>query len=84
MSRWFEVQQDETVYRVITWRVEADSFEEAMEMVCDGDGEWYDSDEHDSEYGEVISVECRDCGETDAEDCECERVDHAFMAELGL
>jgi hypothetical protein len=84
MSRTFEVEQDETVYRKVTWRVEADSFEEAEQMVYDGYAEHWDSDEYDSDYGEVTNVECRDCGETDSDDCECERVDHEFMAEIGL
>ena len=84
MSRWFEVQQDETSYRTVTWRVEADSFEEAQQMVYDGYGEVWNSEEYDSDYGEVTNVECQDCYETDADDCECERVDHEFMAEIGL
>jgi hypothetical protein len=84
MSRVFEVQQDETVYRTVTWRVEADSFEEATQMVYDGYGDHWDSDDYDSDYGEVTNVECLDCGETDDDDCRCERVDHEFMAEIGL
>ena len=84
MSRWFEVQQDETVYRTVTWRVEADSHEEAEQKIYDGEGDWCDSDDYDSDYGEVTNVECRDCGETCAENCKCERVDHEFMAEIGL
>jgi hypothetical protein len=84
MSRTFEVRQHETVYRTVTWRVEADSFEEAEQMVYDGDAEWYDSDEYDSEYGDIHNVQCQDCYETDESECECERVDHEFMAEIGL
>ena len=85
-TRTFEVQQAETVHRIVTWRVKADSFEQARQMVYDGYAEHWDTEDYDYEYGEVNNVECRDCGESDDynDTCECDRVDHEFMAEIGL
>jgi len=83
MSRRFEVRQEETCYKTVFWRVEADSFEEAEQLIRDGYGEFWDSEEYDSDYGEITDVTCRECGDS-GDRCECERVDHEFMAEIGL
>ncbi len=84
MSRCFEVQREEICYKTATFRVEADSFEEAEQKVYDGYADYWDGDEYDSEYGDITNVECLECGETSSCDCECERVDSEFMAEIGL
>jgi len=82
MSRTFEVQQSSTVYRTITWQVEANSFDEAQQMVIDGYGDIYDTCDDDEDYGDIEEVLCIDCGETESDDCEC--VDTEFMADIGL
>lgn len=82
MSRTFVVEQHCVEYKTVTWRVEADSHEEAESMVYDGMAEWWDSDEYDTEYGDVTEVRCYDCDATDSDDCECESED--VFADLGL
>ena len=82
MSRTFEVTRDEIQYRTVTYRVEADSFEEARDLIYRGCGDQWDSDYYDSELGEITNIECRECGETDEDECECDSSD--VFAELGL
>ena len=82
MSRTFEIQQSSTVYRTIYWQVDANSFEEAEQMVHDGYGHICDTCDDDERYGDIENIECVDCGETDSDDCEC--VDTEFMADIGL
>lgn len=85
MSRIFHITQECTETYQITWEVEAESFEDAEEQLSCGMAEEYDRDSWpDTDYGYVDSITCQDCFEDDPDSCECERVDHEFMAEIGL
>jgi hypothetical protein len=86
-TRTFHVTQEYTEYYTVTWEVEAESFDEANDMVQDGYAEEYDRDFEDSEYGSIDDVTCQDCYETEYR-CECESEAAAqseqFFAEIGL
>ena len=72
MERTFQVAIDKTRYVTETYRVEAESFDEAEEKVRDGYGELYEDDEYDWEWGDVQEIECRECGADTEEDCSCD------------
>jgi len=85
MSRIFHITQDYTETFQIIWEVVAESFEDAEHQLSCGMADEYDRDSWpDADYGDINSIVCQDCLEEDSDSCECERVDHEFMAEIGL
>ena len=86
-TRTFHVTQLYTEYYTVTWEVEAESFDDAVDQVNDGYAEEYDRDFNDSEYDSIEDVTCRECDEEEYR-CECEQEAAAqseqFFAEIGL
>ena len=62
-TRMFHVTQNYTEYYTVTWEVEAESFDDAVEQVENGYAEEYDRDFNDSEYDSIEDVTCRECDE---------------------
>jgi hypothetical protein len=83
-TRRFKVTATVRVWKTVEYLVDADSFDEARDNICNG--YWddiYDESEDDSDVDSIDYIECWEC-DSDEDDCECEHSSNDVLAELGL
>jgi hypothetical protein len=93
-KRTFYIRQEIVSYGTQVWKVGAESYEEAQDILFNGDAEHWDEDHYETEAGDIISIECQVCGQSnvEVEKCKCDgtvlnaesqkQLD-SFIAEIG-